>query len=263
MRWRRLGWAGVELEADGESLVIDHLLDPGILGAFLTSERDEFVTPEPEKALAALVTHLHRDHTDVAAIGAALSDQGTAFRPMPKPVVSKLEHVATGEAEQQFAESALAVETCAAGHTSVVGPFTVTALFASDGLGSPQVSWLIEADGRKVLHGGDTLWHAQWWDIAAIHGAPDVAFLPANGAMIAYPGWQPAAEMPAVLTPEQAVAAAAALQAKALVPIHYNRTFEHADYYRPVADAEERILERAAELPLEVHFSEPGAWFGD
>jgi hypothetical protein len=43
MRWRRLGWAGVELEAGGSSIVVDHLLDPGIFAAFFSSERDDLV----------------------------------------------------------------------------------------------------------------------------------------------------------------------------------------------------------------------------
>jgi len=43
------------------------------------------------------------------------------------------------------------------------------------------------------------------------------------------------------MTPEQAVEAAHALKAQTLVPIHYNRTFEHDLYYRPAAEAEQRI----------------------
>ena len=99
-----------------------------------------------------------------------------------------------------------------------VGPFTATALFASDGLGSPQVSWLLEADGRKVLHGGDTAWHGAWWNFVAAHGNVDVACLPGNGARVTYPGWEPAVEESAVMTPEQSVDAAHVLGAGTLVP---------------------------------------------
>ena len=72
----------------------------------------------------------------------------------------------------------------------------MTALFASDGFGSPQVSWLIEADGERVIHGGDTLWHGAWWDVALAHGPIDIACLPANGAAVSFPQWQPAASVP-------------------------------------------------------------------
>jgi L-ascorbate metabolism protein UlaG (beta-lactamase superfamily) len=152
------------------------------------------------------------------------------------------------------------VRSCLPGDVVEIAPFTITALPASDGLGSPQVSWLIKADSHSVLHAGDTLWHGGWWDVAPAHGPIDVACLPANGVEVNYPQWQPAVDVPAVMTPEQAVEAARALQARVLVPIHYNRTFEHPDYYRPARDAVERIQELAARHELEVWFLEPGEW---
>jgi len=126
----------------------------------------------------------------------------------------------------------------------------VTATFASDGLGSPQVSWLIKADGQNVFHGGDTLWHGAWWDVALAHGPIDIACLPANGVEVNFPNLQPRVAVPAVMTPEQAVEAACALQARLMVPIHYNRTFEHPEHYRPVADARTQINGLAAKVSV-------------
>jgi L-ascorbate metabolism protein UlaG (beta-lactamase superfamily) len=260
MRWRRLGWAGLEVEVDGASLVVDHLLDPGLFAPFLSDDRDVLVAPEPGRAVAALVTHLHRDHADVAAIETALGADGVVLRPPRKPVETSLEQVATGEAEAALAASPLPARTCEPGDAVQVGPFSIRALPASDGLGSSQVSWLVEADGQKLLHAGDTIWHGAWWDIAAAYGPIDVAFLPANGVEVNFPQLQPPAAVPAVMTPEQAVEAARALQARRLVPIHYNRTFEHPDYYRPVADAREQIQSHALAHGLEVQFPDPGQW---
>jgi len=261
MNWRRLGWAGLELEAGGETIVVDHLLDPGILlTRFFGEERDELVVPEPGRALAGLVTHLHRDHTDVAAIGAALTPDGVVLRPPRKTAETPLDEFATGEAESAFVVGGLRTRSCAAGDRTEIGPFTLTALPASDGLGSPQISWLVEADERRVLHAGDTMWHGAWWDINAAHGRVDLAFLPGNGVEINFPQWQPPAAVPAVMTPEQSVEAAHALQARTLVPIHYNRTFEHPDHYRPAADARTHISELAAQRAIEVCFAEPGQW---
>jgi L-ascorbate metabolism protein UlaG (beta-lactamase superfamily) len=196
----------------------------------------------------------------VAAIERAVVSGGTIFRPARRRVESPLDEFATSEAEGALAASGLEVRSCAPGDGFEIGPFTITALPASDGLGSPQVSWLIKADSRTVLHAGDTLWHGGWWDIALAHGPIDVALLPANGVEVDYPQWQPAVTVPAVMTPEQAVEAARALQAGTLIPIHYNRTFEHPHYYRPLADADQRVEDLAARRGVDVRFLEPGEW---
>jgi L-ascorbate metabolism protein UlaG (beta-lactamase superfamily) len=261
LRWRRLGWAGLEVEADGSSIIVDHLRDAGrILTPILTDDGDDLIAPEPRRATAALVTHLHRDHADFAAISEALAEDGIVLRPPRKRVETELDEVATGEAEAALAASALSTRVFEPGDSVRVGALSITALPASDGLGSPQVSWLIEADGSKLVHAGDTLWHGAWWDIAAAHGPVDIAFLPANGVAIEYPGWQPPVTVPAVMTPEQAVEAARALRAQTLVPIHFNRTFEHPKYYRPVADARRRAERLGAARGMEVRFAEPGKW---
>jgi L-ascorbate metabolism protein UlaG (beta-lactamase superfamily) len=260
MKLRRLGWAGIELEARGEHLLVDHMLDPGIFAAFYSDERDQLVTPTPGGARAALVTHLHRDHTDVPAIERALSGDGVVLRPEPRSAPTEFDQIATGEAESAFHDSSLEVRACGIGDTVQTGPFSVTATFASDGLGSPQVSWLIEADEHTVFHGGDTLWHGCWWDIALAHGSIDIACLPANGVELNYPHLQPPVPLPAVMAPEEAVEAARALKACLMVPIHYNRTFEHPDMYRPVLGACEQIGALAAEVGVSVRFLEPGEW---
>ena len=260
MRLRRLGWAGIELETDGETLVVDHLLDPGLFKHFMTDEADELVETDRGSVRAALVTHLHRDHTDVAAIERATGGDGLVLRPHPAAPATRLDDVSCGESEQALGESSLDVRPCSPGEAVEIGPFTATALFASDGLGSSQVSWLVEADGAKVLHGGDTTWHGAWWNFAAAHGNVDLACLPGNGVQISYPGWEPNVDEVAVMTPEQCVDAAHVLGAGALLPIHFNRTFDSADHYRPVADAAERISARARERGQAVRFAKPGAW---
>jgi L-ascorbate metabolism protein UlaG (beta-lactamase superfamily) len=103
-----------------------------------------------------------------------------------------------------------------------VGPFVATAVPAVDGFGDPQISWVIEADGKRIIHAGDTLFHGSWWLIQMRFGPFDAAFLPVNGAITSFPHRQPASGLEASLSPEQAVAAARILGAKRLVPIHYD-----------------------------------------
>ncbi len=73
MRIRWLGWAGVEIEADGVTVVIDPLADPGATFAPLGEEASRVtlptvVPPQAGAAVAGLVSHLHRDHADAGAL---------------------------------------------------------------------------------------------------------------------------------------------------------------------------------------------------
>lgn len=257
MRMRRLGWAGVELEHDGSSLIIDNITTGGIFDAFMREGEDELIGPS-QKPLAALVTHLHRDHTDVAALQQALGDWGLVLRPGQVRFVSEMQKFSVIGIEEEFAKSSLKTDELDVGDSREIGPFTVTAAYSVDGLGAPQVSWVVEAGGATVFHGGDTLWHGSWWDIAAEHGPIGAAFLPANSAELNYPMQQPAVNIPAVLNPEQAVEAAYALQASVLVPTHFSRKFEHDEYYRPIHDARTRLETAAAARNIDLAFPEIG-----
>lgn len=59
MRVRRLGWAGLEIEAGGERMVIDYVRDLSPL--FTGWKPGENVAVPGGRASAALVTHLHRE----------------------------------------------------------------------------------------------------------------------------------------------------------------------------------------------------------
>lgn len=257
MRMRRLGWAGVELEHEGSTLIIDNITTGGIFDAFMQEGEDELIGPS-QKPLAALVTHLHRDHTDVAALQASLGDWGLVLRPGQIRFASEMQKFSILGTEEEFAKSSLKTEELDVGDSREIGPFTVTAAYAVDGLGSPQVSWVVEAGGATVFHGGDTLWHGSWWDIAAEHGPIGAAFLPANCVELDYPMQQPAVNIPAVLSPEQAVEAAYALQAEVLVPTHFSRKFEHETYYRPIDDARARLEAAAATRDVALAFPQIG-----
>lgn len=220
MKIRRLGWAGLEMTAaNGESLVVDHAHGSSpLLRNFWTG--GEPVAPQGTPALAALVTHLHEDHTDIGAVEAAVGPAGVILRPAPA-VGSDAENVFTLEAEAALAASSLNARVMAEWQTTEVGPFVVTAVPAIDGLGDPQLNWVVEADGHRVFHGGDTMFHGYWWLIAGRLGPIDVAALPINGAVVDLPHLQPQSTQAACMGPGDAVQAAVCLSAKTLVPIHY------------------------------------------
>lgn len=218
MRVRRLGWAGVELEASGQRLVIDYVRD---ISPMFSEWKpgDGLIAPSGEVS-AALVTHLHRDHTDAAALADVLTPGAPVLRPAPDRADVN-DNLLTQLAEGELVESRLTTDPIDEWATRAIGPFRVTALPAVDGFGDPQLSWVVEADGHRIFHGGDTLFHGYWWHITRRFESLDAVFLPANGAVVDAPLRQPSSQLEAVLDPKQAAEAAKILGARHAVPIHY------------------------------------------
>jgi L-ascorbate metabolism protein UlaG (beta-lactamase superfamily) len=242
MRIRWLGWAGVEIEAGGERVVVDPLEDATAVFAWMGDRASamrppEVVAPRPG-AIAGLVTHLHRDHADAAALTRALAPGGEVHEPIPYGG-SELEQAAVAQADHELTAAGLPRRPTAPWTSATAGPFTLTALPAVDGTGDPQVSWLIQADGLRVLHLGDTMWHGWWWRIAERYGPPDAVLAPINGARLTFPHRRPASPLAGALEPEQAALAAEILRAERLIPMHYGG-YHLPGVYEPVADAADR-----------------------
>ena len=249
MQVRSLGWAGVELEQDGVTVVIDPLGDPaatfaGFGASAVDVELPEVAPAERGRAVAGLVSHLHRDHTDARALADALVDGAEVLHPVP----TEDGNLAIAQAEYELGNAALKRRAIATWESVAVGPFTCTALPAVDGLGDPQVSWLVEANGTRVLHLGDTVFHGAWWQMARRAGPFDVVFAPINGAVVNFPHQQPASPLPAAMEPEQAALAGELLGATTVVPMHYGG-YAFEPHYRPIPDARERFERAARERP--------------
>jgi L-ascorbate metabolism protein UlaG (beta-lactamase superfamily) len=264
MKVRWLGWAGVELEADGASLVIDPLADPGATFAALGEEANRVelpvvLAPESKEAVAGLVSHLHRDHTDAGALAAALAP-GAAVHEPAWPGGEDAENLAIAQANAELDGAGLERRPAEVWERAEVGPFAITALPAVDGLGDPQVSWLVEADGQRVLHLGDTIFHGYWWRMARRHGPFDVVLAPINGARVNFPHLQPPSRLTAAMEPEQAAIAGELLGARTLIPIHYGG-FAIDPWYRPVADGAERFAAAASRHSYEARPLRPGDTF--
>lgn len=262
MRIRRLGWAGVELEEDGTKIAIDPLGTLGFFEEFWGAPelRDELIQFEPGSLDAALVTHLHRDHTDPEALAAALKPDAPLVGPAKPRFLSQLQQFAVGQVEDDLVERGIERKVFSPGESLQIGPFEAIAVPSVDGVGANQVAWLVKAGDQSVLHCGDTVWHGFWWDITSEHGAPDVVCLPGNGVEIDFLMNDPAVNQAVDLTPEQAVDAAYALKAGRMLPMHFSRTYDHERMYRPIVNAEERIRAAALERGVELRFPEIGEW---
>src|SRR5262249_31540859 len=265
MKVRWLGWAGVEIEAEGASLVIDPLADPGATFAALGDAASEVqlptvVAPEARgSAVAGLVSHLHRDHADAAALGAGLAADAAVHEPA-WPGGEAAENLALAQGRAELEEAGLEQVEVEQWQGAEAGPFKITALPAVDGLGDPQVSWLVEADGSRVLHLGDTIFHGYWWRMARRHGPFEGVFPPINRPAVNFPPLQPPSPLAAALEPEQAALAAELLGARTVIPMHYDG-FGIDPWYMPVDDPAARFEAAAAERPYEVRVLEPGESF--
>jgi L-ascorbate metabolism protein UlaG (beta-lactamase superfamily) len=262
MRVRWLGWAAAELEAGGETVVIDPLADPAATFAALAEDARERMTvpevtaPDADDALAGLVSHLHRDHTDAEALAEALAPGAEVLEPV-WPGGQDAENLSLAQANFELGRAELRRRPFETWQSAEVGPFTVTALPAVDGLGDPQISWLVEADGRRVLHLGDTIFHGYWWRMALRHGPFDVVLAPVNGAVVDFPNLQPPSPLAAAMEPEQAAIAGELLGARTVVPIHHGG-FAADPWYRPVDDAVRRFEAASEGRSYEARVLDPG-----
>jgi L-ascorbate metabolism protein UlaG (beta-lactamase superfamily) len=256
MRIRWLGWAGIEVEENGERVVVDPLEDPRAVFAWVNGASGQVPLPEivaPQTgAIAGLLTHLHRDHADASALEGALAAGAEVHEPLGYGGAG-VEQLAIAQADQELSAAALSRHPLAPWSRARAGGFTLTALPAVDGTGDPQVSWLIEAAGKRVLHLGDTMFHGWWWRFSARFGAPDAVLAPINGARLTFPHRSPASPLPGAMDPAQAALAAELLQAERLVPIHYGG-YELPGIYEPVPDA----LDQVRSMSARVSVLEPG-----
>ncbi len=259
-RIRRLGWAGVEIECDGETLLIDYVTDKAPMAPMLRSPDEPFpASSRPGKAVAALLTHLHADHADADALAVALRPGAPVFRPAPATgAEDDIELTQIGE--EKFAHHSLATEIVGVWEQRGIGPFQIYSAPSVDGFGDPQHSWIVECGGRRIIHAGDTMNHGNWWRIAHKFGSFDAAFLPINAPVCIWPHLQPSSPIEATMTPEEAAVAAHVMRAKTVVPIHYgslNKVPIYVETQHPV----ERLSGKSKEYGITADIRQPGQWF--
>jgi len=256
MRLRRLAWAGLEIEAGGQTAVIDLVEDfPSLHG-----ERPPTVEMPPSPPTGTielgLLTHLHSDHTDAAALSRALASAGLVLRP-PAQTGTAQEVALVEGPEAALRAGCLPTRVCEPWETVDVGTFAVSALPAVDGFGDSQVSWCAAAEGCRILHAGDTMFHGWWWLMALRHGPFDAVFLPCGSAVVDLPARQPKSPFAAGMEPREAAVAARLLGARLVVPIHYGPLHEAPNYIQ-VDDPAGTVLAAAEDLGVAAKLMRPG-----
>ena len=233
----RLGWAGIRLVAGETTLFVDATVDP----SDPASVPLQASTPERH----ALVTHYHGDHCQPEALK-------SVFNARSRLVCDRETALRVGDREVPLLPVALYQPAILSPRT---GDFVAFAVPASDGLGSPQVSWVIDGGGRRLFHAGDTQTHGGFWDIGRAYRPFDVAFLPINGFRQTG-GRTSRVPAPMSLTPEQAVDVAQILGARRAVPIHYGGA---SPGYAEVPDPVGTFVKSAKAAGLAVTVLSPGA----
>jgi len=154
LRVQKLAWAGVRLQTDESTLFIDPLINRDVWGSALP---DPMIPVDVERGdRFVLVTHRHPDHFDALAVRKIVGDSGVL--------------VCDSDVAPLAAGQGFKVRLASIYEPMLLGNFTATAVPAMDGYGDPQVSWVVSAGGRRILHCGDTLWHGYWWRIGRQFG---------------------------------------------------------------------------------------------
>jgi len=251
-----VGHATVLVELGGLRL----LTDP-VLRSRVGPLRRHGVAPTPGVTSdldAVLISHLHRDHADVASLRRIDRETPVLAPPGAAGFIVR----------QEFSD----VRELAPGESSAVGPVTVTAVEARHSVssrnplpvrfmhpmgpkGAPEaleaVGFLVEGGGRRVYFAGDT----DLFEGMERLGPVDLALLPVWG-------WGPTLG-PGHLDPERAARAAALISPRIVVPIHWG-TLYPLGLARlrpgPLREPPVELVRRAAELApqVEVRVLEPG-----
>ncbi|WP_336963057.1 MBL fold metallo-hydrolase [Chryseobacterium contaminans] len=222
MEIQKLNWAGIKLISNNKTILIDAVEDFSYYKPVLGDAVEQVITfSDHLKADYILFTHLHLDHFDKGIIKKCLKQDGklivySELEPWVRKHVENVEIVVLN-LDETFTENGI----------------TFKPVFAMDGVGEIQSSWIVEDTTTKIFHGGDTIWHNQFWRFGKENKDIDYAFLPVNGVVVNFEiiglEYSP---VPASLNLKEAFAAAHLLHAKKLVPIHYG-LFTHERCYIP------------------------------
>ena len=228
-----LGQAGFRFEAPGVRILVDPL--------FSEHEGRRYPPPPVEDDVDwLLVTHEHLDHFDPPSLRAVAERSPRLTIVAPAPLEAMVRD-AGGDAAFVGVARGDRVSLGDAGSATVVP--AVHALHPRDGYSDDPrfVGYVIELDGVAIYHAGDTLVTEAL--VAALEALTvDVALLPINGRTY----FREQADLAGNLDARDAVALAARIGAKVLVPIHW-------DLFEGNTEHPGRAADEAAETGSPLH----------
>lgn len=244
MKIQKLNWAGIKLECGNKTILIDAVENFKPYFVVLGNPQTPVVPfADTTKADYILFTHLHLDHFDVSVIEKCLRPNGKiiGYKKLEK-IISKLNKPTVYlDNDETFQDNNIIIKS----------------VFSLDGIGEEQTAWIVEHEDTKIFHGGDTIWHNQFWKLGKENSDIDFAFLPINGAIVNFQiiGLE-YSTVPASLMLEEAFNAAKLLHAKKLVPIHYGKF--STQFYQPKEVSEKDFTALAKKIEQPYHILEDG-----
>ncbi len=233
MNIKKLNWAGIKLECGNKTVLIDAVENFKPYFPVLGNPITPLVNFSEEiKADYILFTHLHLDHFDASVIDKCLKTDGkiVGYKKHEKEIAQLNCQYVLLDTDESFQENGI----------------TFKSVYSLDGIGEEQTAWIVSYEETSVFHGGDTIWHNQFWKLGKTNRNINYAFLPINGAIVNFEivGLE-YSTVPASLTPEQAFNAAKLLHAEQLIPIHYGKFA--TPLYQPT-DTSEEVLNHLSTL---------------
>lgn len=233
MNIQKLNWAGIKLDCGDKTVLIDAVENFKPYFPVLGSPLTPVVTfSDNTRADYILFTHLHLDHFDTGVIDKCLKDGGKiiASKSHQKELLKLGRDCIFLDRDETFEEAGIQFK----------------AVYSLDGIGEEQTAWIVSHDHVKIFHGGDTIWHNQFWKLGKENPGMNYAFLPINGAVVNFQivGLE-YSSVPASLMPQEAFNAAKLLHAGKLIPIHYGKF--STPLYQPT-DTSDAVLQNCSQL---------------
>lgn len=238
-----LGQAGFLIRGPRATVLVD---------AFLSERPDRAVPPVADPATLTgvdlvLCTHEHWDHFDAPAVAAVLAASPRARLILPAPILDQAadagidpERVTGGVPGTPVTVDGCTVHPVPAWHGIDVADAYGFAPPGQDG--HRYLGYVLDLDGMRVFHAGDTLWYEGMAERLREHRV-ELALLPINGR-------DPVREHANVvgnMDHREAALLAAAAGARILVPMHYEMFASNRGYPSHLVDV---VLTEG--LPLDV-----------
>lgn len=248
MEIQKLNWAGIRINSHNKTILIDAVEDFSYYKPVLGDAVENLIEfSDRVQADYILFTHMHLDHFDKGVIRKCLKKDGklivyAGLEAAVRKLINNVEMIVLN-LNETFTENNI----------------TFKPVFAMDGVGEIQSSWIVDDGTTKIFHGGDTIWHNQFWKLGKENPNIDYAFLPVNGVVVNFEiiglEYSP---VPASLNLKEAFAAAHLLHTKKLVPIHYG-LFAHEKCYIPQVFDDQDLKNISEEVGQEFMILKDGA----